>query len=444
MESKQVYEDDKNLIIQILDTDGLEYYSSKTVWNSNEVKKFIDQGYEAYIVVDKKDPNEKFLLLHPKFGKTLINDSNGKLRTFSTVLKNRPELRPLFSKIFGFVPFVTKLREYVDGKISKYELKEFDPIISDVRDNELVLRFDKYYDFLEKYVNLSNDDAYFLSSLNNNSLVFYEDWRAMDDFLNGLGLWFRLEGESAKKMQMIANYLIGPIDLNDDAETTILARKLEELFPRETNIMVSDYAEEQNRSQILDAERNVLDKVDDDLRRLGFSKNGDYDEIIVEIPYLIMWASRYRLNDHTLKQIIKKIFEENEIEGGNWMDDLYEFGNDSDFDKESLESNLNYQLDNILEKLEEEDDNARGFSMKEFVDFVKRISSKYKSKTWYDLPKDKSIKFRLNGFNREKGKIKIQVSDKFPGIKNLEFSEDNFNKFLYQPEFKFGDLHLNS
>lgn len=439
MKSKQIYQDDKTLIVQVLDKDGLDYYSSKTVWKPDEVKKYMDQGYSAFVFIDKETPDEKFLLLHPKYGKTVINDPKGKIRTFSTILKNKPELREIVKEFFGYVPFVSKLRQYVDGKISKYELQEIDPIIKNVRENELVLRFDKYYDFLEKYVNLSNDDAYFLSSVNNDSLVFYEDWRAMDDFLDGLGLWFHLEGESAKKMEMIANHLVGPVDLNDDAETSILARKLEELFPRETNIMVSDYAEEQNRSQLIDAEKNVLDKFDDELKRLGFSKNGDYDEILVEIPYLIMWASRYRLNDHTLKQIIKKIFEENEIEGGNWMDDLYEFGNDSDFDKESLQSNLNYQLDNILEKLEEEDDNAKGFSMKEFVDFVKRISSKFKSKTWYDLPKDKSIKFRLNGFNRDSGKIKIQVSDKFPGIKNLEFSEDNFNKFLYQPEFKFGD-----
>jgi hypothetical protein len=93
-------------------------------------------------------------------------------------------------------------------------------------------------------------------------------------------------------------------------------------------------------------------------------------------------------------------------------------------------------LDDIIEKMESDN------NIQDFLDFRRRIESKYKMNTWYDLPKDKEIKFKIFGFHRETMKVDVQITANFKGSKSFSLSEQGFQNLLYQPELfdLFGDL----
>jgi hypothetical protein len=62
--------------------------------------------------------------------------------------------------------------------------------------------------------------------------------------------------------------------------------------------------------------------------------------------------------------------------------------------------------------------------------------------TWFELPKDKSIKFKIKNFDRDDMKIVVLLNKQFKSEKTLSLTEEQFNYLLYQPELfdLFGEV----
>jgi hypothetical protein len=74
--------------------------------------------------------------------------------------------------------------------------------------------------------------------------------------------------------------------------------------------------------------------------------------------------------------------------------------------------------------------------MKEYFKLYEKIVSKYKLNTWYSTPKDSNILFRVK--NIDPNTLKLVVDLRKSGSNDWDkthyFTEENFNKFLHQPE----------
>jgi hypothetical protein len=148
-----------------------------------------------------------------------------------------------------------------------------------------------------------------------------------------------------------------------------------------------------------------------------------------------MWTARYGITKIDAMSLIQKLLEDHGVNIGNWAEDQYEYQDYDNFDDTSFNNYVERQLDSIIEKLEED------VNVTEFLEFRKKILSKYDIDKVYKLPKDESIKFRIKNFDKDN----IQVVVEFGGTKGVitrKFNEEQFNNLLYQPELfdLFGEV----
>jgi hypothetical protein len=203
--------------------------------------------------------------------------------------------------------------------------------------------------------------------------------------------------------------------------------------------ILSDYHSEKESEMTKTANESISKDLNDYLDSIGFEMHDEYTELRTTPANLIMWCVRLGLTKTDVLSLFKKIVEYNGNGGlGGWADNSYEFQDSKNFDNESFNREVSRQFDNIIEKLENDDS---GNSIQEFLKFRNKIVSKFKMSKWYELPKDKKIKFRIDGFDKNNMKVIVRISDPKNGVRNISLSEENFNNLLYQPElFEFGEL----
>jgi hypothetical protein len=59
----------------------------------------------------------------------------------------------------------------------------------------------------------------------------------------------------------------------------------------------------------------------------------------------------------------------------------------------------------------------------------------------YELPKDKSLKFRIKNFDKDNIRVVVEIGGPLGAI-TRKFNEEQFNNLLYQPELfdLFGEV----
>jgi len=231
--------------------------------------------------------------------------------------------------------------------------------------------------------------------------------------------------------------------LDDDTFKKNLAKKLLDLYPREMDNILSDYQSERNSEMTQDARESISKEINDYLNNFDI-EFVSYDRIKIKIGDLINLYYQYNVPHLSIKKMLEQVFANQDSNLGGWDENRYEYGNDEYFDSESVnrEVNRNFEkiYDNLLEGYENEGD------LKKFFEFFEKVTEKFKMGTWYDLPKDNSIIFKIDGLDKESKKIEISLkkrnsSSYSSSIKRIKVSQDAFNKLLYQPElFNLVDL----
>jgi hypothetical protein len=107
------------------------------------------------------------------------------------------------------------LRDFAKGKISKYELEDSDPSITDVRvdgsnlgQSKIELTFPGD-DRILGMVGLSDDDIWFSKVVNSyySDYEFMDWYSAKDDFLQGYSVYSELDEENIGKLRTISNFI---------------------------------------------------------------------------------------------------------------------------------------------------------------------------------------------------------------------------------------------
>ena len=183
------------------------------------------------------------------------------------------------------------------------------------------------------------------------------------------------------------------------------------------------------------ARDSIEKEINNVLESAGFTLKRRYDEITTTAANLVMWSTRLGINKTDVISLFNQIVENNGGSIGGWAENQYDYQDSDNFDKDSFNNEVERQLDSIIEKLEDD------VNVTEFLEFRKKILSKYDIDKVYKLPKDESIKFRIKNFDKDN----IQVVVEFGGTKGVitrKFNEKQFNNLLYQPELfdLFGEV----
>jgi hypothetical protein len=187
------------------------------------------------------------------------------------------------------------LRNFVKGRLSKYELEGMDPIIDRVQEDRnnkaqsTIILSPKTSDDFCKMLGLSDDDMWFYQHINSpyNSYELYDSYQVEQDFKDGYGIWYEFDDESKEQLNKIAKYFYKKtLDWDDEKLLGEFGSKLLESFPRNIGNIIDDYAIEKNREFQLVAEKHVESEVENYLQRFGFELYGDYSSNTVFLTYL--------------------------------------------------------------------------------------------------------------------------------------------------------------
>ena len=331
------------------------------------------------------------------------------------------------------------LKNYARGKISKEQLLASDKLFSYMREDRntlgqslVFIEFKDQMEFLTSF-GLSEEDAWFYQSMVGpySDYEFYDTYSSVDQFMEGYGVYDVLDEDNTELLRQIGRLILPmKVDLEDDKYRHELSEKLMTNFKTEINSLINDYSYEMNSQMKQTAEEMITKEVDEYLSGLGF-KNVSSDGVQMTITDLLSLYIQDGEIQLSLTELFKKIFENQDAPGG-WTDDQYQFEDISKFDKSSFNRDAYRVLNNILEEIEELGEEEDGPTIEDFTSMTERVTKKFKQGDFYTLPKDPSVRFKIDGFKFPSMKVFVQLQK---GLKRRDVSltEENFYHLLYQP-----------
>tara|TARA_B110000503_G_scaffold143577_1_gene245975 strand:+ start:4878 stop:6677 length:1800 start_codon:yes stop_codon:yes gene_type:complete len=446
-QSDKIYEDDDVLVVSPKSHSASCYYGANTKWctTQKDSSRYFDKYSKSgtlYYFLNKKTGNKVALYRNQDESDNEVFDSKDVRQDLDYLRENFPNQIDLIDDLSGTGQFLKKIRQFTRGKISEYELEESDPLILQVKASDPLGQSTVVFDLKDddgflKLLDLDDSDIWFFNVINS----YYDDYEFMDSYSideewkEGY-LYFNLTDENKEKLKDISEILLPSVtfDLQSENFRSKLSSILSETFEDEVDYILSDYSSEKNREMNITARESIDKEIDDFLESTGFSIKRKYDEIMTTPANILWWSVKLGINKTDAISLLRRIVEQFGTIGG-WAENSYEYQDENNFDNVSFNNEVERQLDNILEKMEDDEN-----PISEFLEFRKRVLSKFKQETWYELPKDKKIRFKIKTFDRDGVKVVLELQTPL-GYKRNSFNKQQFHDLLYQPElFKFGEV----
>ena len=448
-QADKIYEDDDVLVVRPKSHAASCYYGANTKWcttqtgNPGYFEKYFRDG-NLYYFLNKKTNTKLALYRNESERLTEVYNSQDRNVSIEDLRETFPNQNELIDELLGIGEFIKKLRDFSRGKASIKELEDSDSSIIEVipadplGQSKIIFDFGDDDNFL-KMLDLHDDDIWFFNVINSpySDYDFIDSYTVEEDWKEGYIVYGDLNDENTEKLKQISEVILPSkkFNLNSEEYRQELSSVLLDLFERETDNILSDYFVEKNREMTITARESINKELEKVVEDIGFYFKRKYDEVYTTPANIVMLAAKLGINKIDAMSMIKQLIEIYAGNIGNWAEDQYEYQDYDNFDKDSFNNEVERQLDSIIEKLEDD------VNVTEFLEFRKRILSKYDIDKVYKLPKDESIKFRIKNFDKDN----IQVVVEFGGTKGVitrKFNEKQFNNLLYQPELfdLFGEV----
>lgn len=446
-QAEKLYEDDDVLVVRPKSYAASCYYGANTKWcttnkgDSGYFDKYIKSGL-LYYFIKKKENTKMALYRNTEDRKTEVYNAQDRLLSLEDLREQFPNQNDLIDELIGSGEFIKTLRAFTRGKVDSRELEDSDDAIFTVKlsdplgQSTIVIDFDEDERFF-KSLDISEDDEWFLKAINSyyNNYEFMDSYQIEEDFKQGYIIYNILNKENKEKLKEIAELILPGDEFNLDNEEYIikLSETLIGLFNNEMDWIFGDYASEKNSEMLTTARASIEKEINGFLESIGFTLVRDYDRISTTPANLLMWSARLQLAKIDVISLFNQIVEYSGTGRlGGWADNSYEFQDDDNFDSVSFNNSVERQFEKILEKLDE-DENSGGEKIKGFLGFRGRIVKKFGLNKWAELPSDKNVLFKVEGFDRENMKVIILIQKRDKGRRQLKLSEENFKNLLYQP-----------
>jgi hypothetical protein len=447
-QAERLYEDDDVLVIRPKSHAASCYYGANTKWctttagSSGYFEKYIKSGL-LYYFINKKENTKMALYRNTEERKTEVYNAQDKLVSLEDLREQFPNQNDLIDELIGSGEFIKALRNFSKGKIDYRELEDSDESILKVKPSDppgqstIVINFDEDEKFF-KALDISEDDLWFLNAINShyNSYDFMDSYQIEQDFKEGYVIYGELNEENNKKLKEIAELILPEEEFNMDNDDyrIKLSETLLSLFDSEMDWILGDYHTEKNSEMLETARTSIEKEINGFLESIGFIIYREYDEIATTPANLLMWSARLQLPKIDAISLFNQIIEYTGTgKLGGWSENSYEYQDSDNFDSNAFNNTVERQFDKILEKLDEDED-AGGEKIKEFLGFRNRIVKKFGINKWNKLPIDKNVGFKVENFDRENMRVIIMIENQYKGMRRLKLSEENFNNLLYSPQ----------
>ncbi len=441
-QADKIYEDSDVLVVRPKSHAASCYYGANTKWcttqkgNPGYFEKYFRDG-NLYYFLNKKTGLKMALFRNEKERITDVYNAEDRNVDLEELREEFPNQNDLIDELLGMGEFVKKLREFVRNQTSVRDLENSDGSILEIipsdplGQSKIVFDFGDDDNFL-KFLDLNDDDIWFFNVMNSHysDYEFIDSYSIDEDWKEGYIVYGDLNDENKEKLKEISEVILPSkeFNLNSDEYRQELSSVLSDLFERETDNILSDYFAEKNREMTITARESMNKELDNALESIGFAFKRKHDEIYTTAANLLMWTARYGITKIDAMSLIQKLLEDHGVNIGNWAEDQYEYQDYDNFDDTSFNNYVERQLDSIIEKLEED------VNVTEFLEFRKKILSKYKIDVWYELPKDIKKSFKIKGFDRDDMTVSVEMRTPEGRFETKKYPEENFYNLLHQPE----------
>lgn len=441
-QADKIYEDNDVLVVRPKSHAASCYYGANTKWcttqtgNPGYFEKYFRDG-NLYYFLNKKTNDKLALYRNENERQTEVYNSQDRNIPLEDLREAFPNQNDLIDELLGMGEFIKKLREFSRGKASIEELEDSDSSILEVipadplGQSKIIFDFGDDDNFL-KMLDLHDDDIWFFNVINSHysDYEFMDSYTVEEDWKEGYVVYGDLNDDNVEKLKQISEVILPSkeFNLNSDEYRQELSSVLLDLFERETDNILSDYFVEKNREMTITARESMSKELEKVVEDIGFYFKRKYDEVYTTPANIVMLAAKLGINKIDAMSLIKQLIETYAGNIGNWAEDQYEYQDYDNFDNESFNNEVERQLDSIIEKLEDD------VNVTEFLEFRKRILSKYKIDVWYELPKDKKKSFKIKGFDKDDMTVSVEMRTPEGRFETKKYPEENFYYLLHQPE----------
>lgn len=441
----KLYEDDDVLVVMPKSFVSSCYYGANTKWctttkgSAGYFEKYSRDG-KLYYFINKKTGLKRALYIKEKPKQVEVYNEKDIEVGLDELFSVFPQQTDLIDDLVGISNFIKTLKLYARGQASERDLLDSDDSIYRIiphktpGQSELIIEFPDDKVFF-RALDLDEDDQWFLNAVSS----YYTDYEFMDsytgeeDWKEGYIVYGFLNDENKKLLQKICSVVLPDLQVNFEElsyeDKQKINKTLIDLFPDEIDAIITDYVVEVNSEATQVARDRMSKEINDALENGGFELIQNYDRVKTTVANFIMWSHLSKLTKIDAISLFNRIIDKtNKSRIGGWYENTYEFRDDEYFDSESFNREIERQFENILEELEDEEN-----PISEYLEFRKRILDIFSKDKWFDLPKDKTLKFKIESINRDKT-IKVRVGKNMVGDKVFNLTEEQFYQLLYQPQ----------
>lgn len=448
-QANKLYEDENFLVVEPMSFVASCYYGKNTKWcvtgnidGETHFNSYTQKGRVIFFI-NKNIPQGKIAMYIPK---NLSNnkdniqvwDDNDEGKDLNFLYTNFEPIADFIDELTGYRgTFYRLLIGFYKGKVSAEELKKEEPLIKTIRglksENKgsaiLVLNFkndDDYFNIL----NLEEDDLSFVQRIFNPyyGMELHDSYHAIENWNDGHIYDYMFNEENTKKFDTIVNLIEPQTKKEGGYYPASIFNMIENMFERNVRVIIYEYSDSYNEALIDGNKDYVIDDLGDIFFDYGIHKLNSFYKYFTTVENLIFLYNKFDPTKRkTIEQLLSTITLNIDMSKNYW-DNIYEINLGKYFNKEKFNRVAERELDEILEKLE--DDEVLSGKVRFVKEVTDKILSKYNMDRIYTLPSDRNVTFQLSNLDSENEKIEVIVKRKGKGAEKNKFTIPEFFQFL--------------
>jgi hypothetical protein len=327
----------------------------------------------------------------------------------------------------------TQLSMFKNGLVDKTNIE--DDLISEVRPNGIIaLRFDTDEDYFRLF-DLTDDDIWTLNGLFSSygGLELFDHYTAEEDWNEGYVLNHFFNEENREKIEEIKRIIAPNLNLIVDSESAEFCRKLHNLFDRKIRNIINEYGHQMNNAYVNSMKDKIREELCDVLNSDGiYNVKYCFGRYMTTVDNLIKLYDKYGNKNSDLHTLLTSLGHDKSV-SNNYLEDMYNYYDSNEFDSDSFNRSVGYELDGIISDME---DSNKFINIDEYRKIITYLTKKFKFNTWYSRPKDElKTVIKITNVNPKNNKIELEYKNRYTLItKKGNYDLEQFNNFLYHPE----------
>ena len=236
----------------------------------------------------------------------------------------------------------------------------------------------------------------------------YDWYRYNEDWREGY-IIYDFNDENKELVKEIMSYLTPGVRYNfgDSVDRSIVSKYLIKRYERYVDNILDAYATEQEECRERAIKKELEYETKNPFSRFGIVEEYHSWKYTTSVGILLGLYKMIKDNELDLKELLTKLIEKyDRVDRGGWDDLEYNVWCD-DYNRDYVDSQINKELENILEQVKEELEEG-GVDIEEFNKLMSKIEDLGGFNRFIDIP-EKNIKVKFIKINPETNRVIYQV-----------------------------------